>query len=264
MLKYCHILLKLLNDVKSIRGYSIKFRRFRIERKQFIFSLKLFNIMQNLRKLFILTITLFCANYGSIFAQGKRKAFEEGDKIVTFGISGGSSSSEYSHLTPSLSFDYGLKGTRGIVSVGGLLSYSNSDFYSYYNGFSSSYLMSNPDTITRVTSSYGFGKQHNLTVGLRLGLHYSTRKWDLYAGALIGYRRIIRNAFDFKTDVYKGIPSLTNNKPISSETFTVPTNSFGQMIFSPYVGARYYLTKKISLNVEVGQRTGHAGIGFKF
>ena len=220
--------------------------------------------MQNLLKLSTLTITFLCADYFSTFAQDEQKAFKEGDKILSVGIGGGFGSSGYSKLTPSISFDYGLKGTRGIVSIGGFLSYSNSNTSTYYNGFSSSFGINNPDTITRITNSFNSPKQHSITAGLRLGLHYSTRKWDLYAGAMIGYNRIIRNAYEFQTDVYKGVPSSTNNNPFSKEITSVSASVYSKMIFSPYVGARYYVTKKISLNLEVGQYTGNLGIGFKF
>jgi hypothetical protein len=220
--------------------------------------------MKKLFRFSILTMAVISANYFSTYAQGERKAFEEGDKILSVGISGGGSSSGFSRLSPSISFDYGLKGTRGIVSIGGFMSYSNSTTYASYNGFSSSIGINNPDTITRITNSINRPIQHSITAGLRLGLHYSTRKWDLYAGAMIGYNRIIREAYEFQTDVYKGNPSNTNNKPFNTETTTVNASGYSKMVFSPYVGARYYVTPKVSLNLEAGQYTGNVGIGFKF
>lgn len=223
--------------------------------------------MQNLRKLFILTISLFCANYGSTFAQGERKAFEEGDKVLTLGFSGGSSSFGYSKITPSISFDYGLKGTRGIVSLGGFVSYSQmnsgNNFSNYYNyGFGS-----NSDSLYSISSGLN-QKSHSITAGLRFGLHYATRKWDLYAGALIGYQTTITESASGTREFYKGgfvggYPP-NNGTLLRTEQANLPSYQYGQMIFSPYVGARYYVTKKISLNLEVGQHTGHAGIGFKF
>jgi hypothetical protein len=226
--------------------------------------------MQNLRKLSILTIMFLCANYFSTLAQGERRAFDEGDKIVSFGISGGSGSSGFSTLTPSISFDYGLKGTRGIVSIGGFLSYSNSN-YGNQNSYSSLYFNQpiTKDSVNySIIKSSGFN-QHTITAGLRFGLHYATRKWDLYAGALIGYRISFTNSQTQTTDFYKGIPSQygfpsTNGKLLNSETFIYPARTYGQMILSPYVGARYYVTPKISLNLELGQHTGNIGVGFKF
>jgi hypothetical protein len=111
--------------------------------------------------------------------------------------------------------------------------------------------------------------QHTITAGLRFGLHYSTRKWDLYAGVLVGYGLSLTNSQTQTTDFYKGIYSQygfssTDGKLLNSETFTYPARSTGQLLLSPYAGARYYVTPKISLNLEVGQHTGNIGIGFKF
>jgi hypothetical protein len=227
--------------------------------------------MQNLRKLSVLTITFLCANYFSTMAQDEQKAFNEGDKVLSIGISGGGGSSGYSKLTPSISFDYGLKGTRGIVSIGGFLSYSNTNYgnwnsnvYQYFN-----------QPITKdsmnysIVSSSGFN-QYTFTAGIRLGLHYSTRKWDLYAGALIGYRTSFTNSRTQTADTYRGILSQiggypqTDGKLLKSETTTIPGYSYGQTILSPYVGARYYVIPKVSINLELGQDTGNIGIGFKF
>jgi hypothetical protein len=237
--------------------------------------------MQNLCKLSILTITFLCANYFSTMAQGERKAFEEGDKVISIGISGGGGSSGYSKLTPSISFDYGLKGTRGIVSIGGFLSYSNNtSLYSnqfssgyggsYGGGYGGSYFGSgfgyNPsDTTTHYYSALDNTKQ-SITAGIRLGLHYSTRKWDLYAGAMIGYQFTLSETNQFSTTTYKYEPNA--QYPSINTTSTSyprsPSYNPNNFIFSPYVGARYYVTKKVSLNLEVGQHTGNIGIGFKF
>jgi hypothetical protein len=227
--------------------------------------------MQNLRKLSILTITFLCANYFSTMAQDEQKAFKEGDKVISIGISGGGGSSGYSKLTPSISFDYGLKGTRGIVSIGGFLSYSNTNspfFGGYFGGLNGvgygGFGGTNPDTsIQGYTRVVGF-KQHTITAGLRFGLHYATRKWDLYAGTLIGYQQTFRESANVVTDFYKGSISSTNYQPFKSESSPIPAFNSGQLIFSPYVGARYYVSPKVSLNLEIGQHTGNIGIGFKF
>jgi hypothetical protein len=232
--------------------------------------------MQNLRKLSILTITFLFANYGSTFAQDEQKAFKEGDMVLSIGIGpgneskyptfGGFGSGSYfsgnnSRITPSISFDYGLKGTRGIVSIGGFASYS------YYNleGMGSSFLTTNPDSI--YTNLKGFEyKTHSITVGLRFALHYSTRKWDLYAGTLIGYHSFMIESRSGTVDYYKGFPSYLqpNSTPIKSEQLTIQGYSQNQLILSPYIGARYYVTKKVALNLEVGQYTGNVGVSFKF
>jgi hypothetical protein len=237
--------------------------------------------MQNLLKLSILTITFFCANYFSTMAQDEQKAFKEGDKVISIGIAGGFGSSGYSKLTPSISFDYGLKGTRGIVSIGGFLSYSNSTSQ-YSNQFSSGYGGSygggyggsyfgggfgyNPSDTTTHYTSYSNLKKQSITAGIRLGLHYSTRKWDLYAGAMIGYQFTLSETNQFSTTTYKYEPNAQYPSINTTSTSYPRSPSFhpDNIILSPYAGARYYVTKKVSLNLEVGQHTGNIGIGFKF
>ena len=224
--------------------------------------------MKKLFSISILTITFLCANYFSTLAQDEQKAFNEGDKIISVGISGGGSSSGYSKLTPSISFDYGLKGTRGIVSVGGFLGYNYSNSQNYFfnsNSFGSGGFGGIPLDTGTYYSIKSVQKIQTLTAGLRIGLHYSTRKWDLYAGAMIGYQSTLTNDNSFTTATYK-----RNNNPftyadkIRESTVDYRLRTNGQMILSPYVGARYYVTKKVSLNLEVGQHTGNVGIGFKF
>jgi hypothetical protein len=220
--------------------------------------------MQNLLKLSILTIMFLCANYFSTMAQDEQKAFKEGDKVLSIGYSGAWSSSGYGRATPSLSFDYGVKGTRGIVSIGGFLSYSNST-HQYSNSFGNGGFY-NPSDTTTYYGSYTNLKKQSITAGLRVGLHYSTRKWDLYAGAMIGYQFTLSENHQLFTTSYKNDPN--SQSPTTSTTSTnysrTPTYQPDNIILSPYVGAKYYVTKKVSLNLEVGQHTGNIGIGFKF
>ena len=219
------------------------------------------------------TMIFFCANYGSMYAQGERKAFQEGDRILTIGLSGaGGTGYGYGYiqytgntLKPTITFDYGLKGTNGIVSIGGFASYASgistglSSIYNYpyYPNFGSQ-----RDSIT-VSLRGGGSSTQTFTAGIRLGLHYSTRRWDLYAGALIGYQYSSTKSNDYSVEYYKGFPTSASS-PIRTEEGKGRTFSSQQFLLSPYVGARYYVTKKISLNIEVGQHTGHGGIGFKF
>jgi hypothetical protein len=228
--------------------------------------------MQNLRKLSILTITVLCANYGSTFAQDEQKAFKEGDKILSIGV-GPAYNSPYSFgyygnggtksLASSISFDYGLKGTHGIVSIGGFMSYSQNNLGNTGINFGGV----NQDSIYIKLKGFEY-KSHSITAGLRFALHYSTRKWDLYAGTMIGVRSLIVESRTGTVEYYKGLLpggySLPNAPLIKSESETVSGYKDNQMIFSPYVGARYYVTKKVGLNLELGQSTGNVGLSFKF
>lgn len=237
--------------------------------------------MQNLRNLFILTIAVICANDGSTFAQDEHKAFKEGDKILSIGIGPGNESvypiytgfgyggfflsATNRRIAPSISFDYGLKGTRGIVSIGGFMSYSQNNLGSDVGSYI--YRLERQDSLYLVSTGFKYST-HTLTAGLRVGLHYATRKWDLYAGTMIGYQRIIRESTSGTRELYKGVFSgvYPPNNGILQTTEHVDAQSFssGKIIFSPYIGARYYITKKLALNIEAGQHTGNVGLSFKF
>lgn len=237
--------------------------------------------MQNSTNLFPVrlvcaTMIFFCANYGSIFAQDGQKAFNEGDKIFTIGLSngmigalaGGVPNYTYRNtLTPSVTFDYGIKGTRGIFSIGGFASFSKDKLTGYdehnnlggtnrgYNlGSDGLYTISKREDIN--TSVF--------TVGVRFGLHYSTRKWDLYGGLMIGDRTTISEGGKWSTERYEGTSQNPYNKLVKTDETDLFNRKQSTFFVSPYVGARYYVTKKVSLNLEVGQYTGNVGLGFKF
>ena len=232
--------------------------------------------MPNLRKLSILTITVICANSFSIMAQDEQKAFNEGDKVITIGVSngmigalaGGIPNYTYRNtFTPSVTVDYGVKGTRGIFSIGAFSSFSRERFagydeHNYFGGTNGGYILGNDGL-------YTISKREDLntnvfTLGVRFGLHYSTRKWDLYGGLMIGDRTTISEGGKWSTEHYEG----TLQNPYSKLVKTDETNLFNRksstFFVSPYVGAKYYFTKKLSLNLEVGQYTGNVGLGFKF
>lgn len=237
--------------------------------------------MQNLTKfsftgLACKIMIFLCANYGSIFAQDGQKAFNEGDKVISIGLSngmigalaGGVPNSIYRNtLTPTVTFDYGVKGTRGIFSVGGFASYSKDklvgyDEHNYLGGTNGSYILGNDGL-------YTISKREDVntsvfTVGIRFGLHYSTRKWDLYGGLMIGDRTTISEGGKWTTEHYEGTQQNPYSKLIKTDETDIFNRKNSTFFVSPYVGARYYVTKKVSLNLEVGQYTGNVGLGFKF
>lgn len=213
--------------------------------------------MQNLRRLTTLTITFLCANYFSTLAQDEQKAFKEGDKIISIGINRGGTLSGNTNFAPTINYDYGLKGTRGIVSVGGFFSYSKTPFASNRNGSSGD---ERDSTIILYKGIGGYDRQ-TFTVGLRLGLHYSTRKFDLYGGTLIGFQKVCTESDMTKIDYYKG--TFPNTKLIKTEYDTPQTYCHGQFIFNPYVGARYYVTKKVGIYLEAAPNTVSTGLSFK-
>jgi hypothetical protein len=225
--------------------------------------------MKKLFRFSILTVTVICVNYFSTMAQGEQKAFNEGDKVLSATISGGGSAQGYGHITPSLVFDYGLKGTKGIVSIGGILSYTQRTVY----GRSYGYILTPENDIYNYSRDLEDSKSQSILAGLRVGLHYSTRRLDFYAGAIIGLQKTFVSSRENILEKYKMTPEsrfLSLNYPpnnstlIGSQTSTEKAYSYNDVVFAPYIGARYYFTKKVALNLELDQYSGKAGLSFKF
>jgi hypothetical protein len=220
--------------------------------------------MQNLTKLFYshlvcFTMFIISANYGSTFAQGERKAFEEGDKIISIGINRGGALAGNTNYAPTISFDYGLKGTRGIVSIGGFFSYSNTPYLNNRQGIQGS----EQDSTYIFLKGIGNLNTETYTAGLRLGLHYSTRKWDLYGGALIGFQKRRWESGRTQLDYYKG--TYPNLKFVKTEYEDSKSyGNSGEVIFSPYLGVRYYFTNKVGIYLEAHPTTLSTGLSFKF
>ena len=77
------------------------------------FLLKLLQIMQNSTKLSPTRLTcvimiFLCANYGSTFAQDGQKAFNEGDKVISIGLSNGMIGALAGGYSNSLGSDIGF------------------------------------------------------------------------------------------------------------------------------------------------------------
>lgn len=240
--------------------------------------------MQKSHKLFIFTITVLCANYGSTFAQEEQKAFKEGDKIFTFGLGFGSETplssitrhsplnfskgNETIGFTPSIAFDYGLKANKGFVlSVGGFLSYSQRTApidggygLNAYNNYPTNIPK---DSIYSILKLKGL-KSHTLTAGIRLGIHYSTRKWDLYGGTMIGFQKVITESNAGEQTYHKVNPYMGDYYQIGVSKFVYLDYSLEQIVINPYVGVRYFISPKVALNLEAEQRKGRIGLSFKF
>jgi hypothetical protein len=239
--------------------------------------------MKNLLKTCFLSFAFLGINYASTFAQDEQKAFKEGDKVFTFGLGFGSETplssitrhspmnfskgNETIGFTPSIAFDYGLKGTRGLVSIGGFLSYSQRVApidggygFNIYNA--SPYNVGQNDDYT-ITKLEGL-KSHTLTAGLRFGLHYSTRKLDFYAGTMIGFQKVITESKAGELTYYQGNPNNGSSLPAGVKKLTYLDYSLEEFIIKPYVGVRYYVSPKIGLNIEAEQLKGRVGLSFKF
>lgn len=232
--------------------------------------------MQNLHKfaptrIACLTVALLASNFDSIFAQDERKAFKEGDKIIGVGFAGASSNNL---IAPAITFDYGLKGTSGLLSIGGFMSYTMKDVapvipfgiggVSSFGGSDFIQYSSKSSDSTYTTITDKSSKSKVFTAGIRLAIHYSTRKFDFYAGAMAGNRITTNEYGPRKREFYKGTFQSINSKLLDSDYQNSFSQTSSEWFVSPYAGAKYYLTNKVSLNLEVGQYSGHVGLGFKF
>jgi hypothetical protein len=225
--------------------------------------------MKKLFRFSILTITILCANYFSTLAQGEQKAFQEGDKVLSATISGGGSANGYGHITPSLVFDYGIKSTNGIVSIGGILSHTQRTIY----GMTYGYILTPENDVYNYSKDLGDSKVQSALAGLRIGLHYSTRWFDFYTGAMVGYQKTFVSSRENILEKYRMTPESkffalnyppSNSVLVESQKKTVAGYNYNELIFAPYIGVRYYFTKKVGLNLELDQYTGKAGLSFKF
>lgn len=156
----------------------------------------------------------------------------KGDKVVNLGIGFGnalySGSGNKSSVPPiSGSLELVIKDElfdgKGAIGVGGYLGYSA---YKWEN--------------------YGYGyKVSNVIIGPRGYLHYSlVEKLDTYAGVMIGY--------DIVSD------KLTGNWPGGVYNYN---GSSSRVIFSGFLGARYFFNDKFAAMAELGSGIAYLNLG---
>ncbi len=177
-------------------------------------------------------------------ATSQEQAFNEGDKILTIGVSGGYSKYQGSLFRPSMTFDYGLKSTNGLLSLGVYGSY-----------FSKSYQHGDEDIL--VSGYYSKYKQTDFSVGARLAIHYPYlhKKIDFYAGLGLGINRTI-------TSDYSAKRLDSNGKIVVLAEF--PGSTVNSLESLPFAGFRYNILKNINLNLEATHKSLSVGLGVKF
>jgi hypothetical protein len=160
--------------------------------------------------------------------------FNKGDNVVNLGIGIGNtlySGSYYTRGVPpvSISFEHGVADEileKGVIGILGYLGY-NSYKYDYLG--------------------WGY-KYSNIVIGAGGLFHYPlVNKLDTYAGILLGYN--ISSATEFGT-----YPGYDYNA------------SSGGIVFSGFVGARYYFTDNIAAFAQVGYGIAYLtfGVSFRF
>ncbi len=162
--------------------------------------------------------------------QAQESMFNLGDKVINLGIGFGTtlySGIYYQSGVPpvSISFEKAIKDDileKGVIGVGGYVGYSS---------YSWDYL------------GWGY-KYSNIIFGGGGFFHYPlVDKLDTYAGILLGYR--ISSTSEFGT--YSG-------------GYDYNTSS-GGLVFSSFVGARYYFTETFAAFAQVGYGISYLTIG---
>jgi len=163
------------------------------------------------------------------FSKAQDNYFSVGDKVVNIGLGLGSAlytGSYYKSSIPpiSVSFEKGIKDNvleKGVIGVGGYLGYS---------AYKWEYM------------DYGW-KYSNIIVGARGNFHYPLLdKLDTYIGLLIGYNIVTTKEFG---------DNLGYDYSAKS----------GGVIWSGYVGGRYYFSEKFAGLVELGSGISYLTIG---
>jgi hypothetical protein len=166
--------------------------------------------------------------------ESPESMFNKGDKVINLGIGIGNtlySGSYYTRGVPpiSLSYEQGIVDgvfDKGVIGIGGYVGYTS---YKY------DYL------------GWGY-KYSNIIIGAGGLFHYPlVKKLDTYAGILLGYN--IATSTEFGTD-----PGLDFDA------------TSGGIVFSGFVGARYYFTESIAAFAQLGYGIAYLtfGVSFRF
>ncbi len=183
-----------------------------------------------MKKTFIAVIAI--AIMSAVTVQAQKSTFNKGDKVVNASIGFGSvlySGLGYSTQVPPIaaSFELGIKDDfltdKLSLGLGGYLGYSKNKWdYSYAN--------------------YGW-TYSNLIIGGRAAVHYPLiEKFDTYGGIMIGFDIVTEK--EFGTNY-----GFTNNAHGSG------------LVWSGYLGGRYYLTNNIAVLGEIGYGIAWLNVG---
>ena len=167
------------------------------------------------------------------FLSANAQVVEKGDKVLNLGVGFGTalySGSGYNSSVPPISGSLevvikdGLFDGKGALGVGGYLGYAAYKWK--YSGF-----------------DYGW-KYSNIIIGPRGYLHYNlVEKLDTYAGLMIGYNIVSSSSYGSYT--YGGNYSA----------------SASGVIFSGFVGARYFFNDNLAGMLELGSGITYLNLG---
>jgi len=165
------------------------------------------------------------------FLIANAQVVEKGDKILNLGVGFGTalySGSGYNSSVPPISGSLevvikdDLFDGKGAVGVGGYLGYAAYKWK--YSGF-----------------DYGW-KYSNIIIGPRGYLHYNLMdKLDTYAGVMLGYNIVSSSWYGTGTSIGNA--------------------SSGGIIFSGFLGARYFFNDKFAAFAELGSGIAYLNLG---
>jgi hypothetical protein len=157
------------------------------------------------------------------FRSKAQSTFNSGDNVFNLGIglagnlyAGGG----YATTIPpiGLSFEHGLNNSK--IGIGGFLGVASST-YSYDYGGYGNYSWRYTYKIIAVRGAYHF---------------YTQKKFDVYAGALLGYNAV----------------SFTYSAPPGDQTYNGYATVGSGFAFDIFVGGRYYFTQHFGVMAELG------------
>lgn len=166
------------------------------------------------------TILFFLVAYSlrTLAQEEKVKAFKEGDHILSVSTWLNPRKNIGFQGAMGASYETAIKGTRGLLSVGGFANFSS--YFHPMAGYANSIF-----------------RQNEFSAGVKLGIHYATQKWDIYGGLMAGGK--------YSTLGNEVINQNTDSNYINANNLNTITP-----LISPYLGARYYVTKRIGIQLE--------------
>jgi hypothetical protein len=162
--------------------------------------------------------------------MAQENLFLKGEKVLNIGIGLGSTLYAGSYFTGtfpplSISFEKGIADEileKGVIGVGGYLGYSAYK-YEYFD--------------------WGY-KYSDIILGARGSFHYPLlEKLDTYTGLLAGYELILHSEFG----------SYEGSNPLNA--------AGGGIVWSWYVGGRYYFSEKMAAMAELGYGISYLTLG---
>ena len=191
---------------------------------------------------------LIAVLFASGFFLANAQVVENGNKILNLGVGLGNalySGGGYTGSVPPISGSLevvikdDLFDGKGALGVGGYLGYAAYKWA--YSGLVYGAMEKSASMVESSGIDYGW-KYSNIIIGPRGYLHYNlVENLDTYIGAMLGY-------------------NIVSSKWYGTGT-SIGTASSGGVIFSGFIGARYFFSEKLGGFVELGSGIAYLNLG---